>query len=151
MLLFLKINHIKTGAPIKDVTIPTGISDGDITVRATASATSKNIPPIIMLPGMEYLWSEPSKSFEMFGTISPAKEIIPAIETAEADNNEAAIIEKYCSLFVFKPKDIANSFPNDKTLYSFENKTVKASPEMIMGTVETNSIQPLPDRPPLNQ
>lgn len=149
--MFLKINHINIGAPIKEVTIPTGISDGEMMVLAITSDNNRNMPPIIILPGIVYLWSDPSKSLDTLGTISPAKEIIPAIDTAEADNKEAIIIEKYCNLLVFNPNDVDSSLPNERTLYSLENRTVKTMPVIMIGIVDTNSIHPLPDKPPLSQ
>ena len=83
------------GAPIKDVTIPTGISEGEIIILEIVSETRRKIPPINMLPGMEYLWSEPSNNLEILGTISPTNEIIPASDTAEAASIEDKIMEEY--------------------------------------------------------
>ena len=82
--MFLKISHIKIGAPINDVTIPTGISDGEIIILEIVSDIRRKIPPIKILPGIEYRWSEPSNNLEILGTIKPTNEIIPAIETADA-------------------------------------------------------------------
>ena len=95
MLLFpfFKISQIKIGAPIKDVTIPTGISAGEIIVRASVSDTSKNIAPSKIEQGILYLLSLPIKSFEIFGTTSPTKDIIPAIETAAAASSDETAIE----------------------------------------------------------
>ncbi len=87
----------------------------------------------------------------MLGTIKPTNEIIPAIETAEAASIEDIIIEEYCSLFVFKPKETDSSFPRERTLYSLDNNTETNKPTNIIGKVDQNSIHPLPDRPPLNQ
>ena len=83
------------GAPINDVTIPTGISDGDIIILEIVSDIRKKMSPITRLPVMEYRWSEPSSSLEIFGTINPTNEIIPAIETAEAARMEDNMIEEY--------------------------------------------------------
>ncbi len=55
LLVFLKISQINIGAPINDVTMPTGISDGEMITLAIVSDTRRKIPPINMLPGMEYL------------------------------------------------------------------------------------------------
>ncbi len=139
------------GAPIKEVTIPTGISDGEIIVLAIVSEISKNVPPNNMLPIIEYLWSEPNNNFDIFGTISPTNEIIPAIETADAASNEVRTIDMYCNLFVFKPNETENSFPNESTLNSFDSNIDTMSPDRIIGNVEINSIQPFPDKPPLSQ
>lgn len=151
LLLFLKINQINIGAPIKEVTIPTGISEGEIIILAIESDISKNIPPNNMLPNIEYLWSEPKINLEILGTISPTNEIIPAIETADAANIEVNIIDTYCNLFVFKPKETESSFPSESTLNSFDNNIDKIIPDIIIGNVEINSIQPFPDKPPLSQ
>ena len=83
------------GAPINDVTIPTGISDGEIIILEIVSDIRRKMPPIKILPGMEYRWSEPSSSLEIFGTINPTNEIIPAIDTAEAARIEDNMIEEY--------------------------------------------------------
>ncbi len=83
------------GAPIKDVTIPTGISEGEIIILEIVSETRRKIPPIKILPGMEYRWSEPSSNLEILGTINPTNEIIPAIETAEAARIDDKIMEEY--------------------------------------------------------
>lgn len=78
---------------MKEVTIPTGISAGDIIVLAIVSESNKNIEPSKMVHGMLNLLSFPIISFDMFGTTRPTKEIIPAIETAEAANSEDTAIE----------------------------------------------------------
>ena len=49
------ISQIKTGAPINDVTIPNGISDGEMIVLAIVSEMSMNILPIKTEQGTEYL------------------------------------------------------------------------------------------------
>ena len=72
------------GAPINDVTIPTGISEGDIIVLAIVSAITRNIDPSKIEQGMLYLLSLPIINLEILGTIKPTKEIIPATETADA-------------------------------------------------------------------
>ncbi len=46
---------MKTGAPMKEVIIPTGISDGAMTVRDNKSAITRNIEPSNMEKGIEYL------------------------------------------------------------------------------------------------
>jgi hypothetical protein len=53
--LFLIISHTNTGAPINDVTIPTGISAGEITVLAIVSDKRRNIAPSIIEHGTAYL------------------------------------------------------------------------------------------------
>ena len=53
--LFLRISHTNTGAPINDVTIPTGISAGEITVLAIVSDKRRNIAPSIIEHGTAYL------------------------------------------------------------------------------------------------
>jgi len=45
------MSHTNTGAPIREVTIPTGISDGAITIRETVSAASKKSAPSITEQG----------------------------------------------------------------------------------------------------
>lgn len=139
------------GAPIKDVTIPTGISEGEMITLAIVSETSRKIPPINILPGIEYLWSEPNSNFDMFGTIRPTKEIIPAIETAEAASIEDKTIDIYWSLLVFNPKETDNSFPSESTLNSLDNIIENIKPTNITGKVDQNSIQPFPESPPLSQ
>lgn len=84
---------MNTGAPMKDVTIPTGISDGEIIVLAIVSEITRNIEPSSIEHGMLYLLSLPIISFEIFGTINPTNEIIPATDTAEAASNEANAID----------------------------------------------------------
>ena len=139
------------GAPINDVTIPTGISDGDIIVLAIVSDTRRNIPPSNILPGIVYLWSAPSSNLAMFGIIKPTKEIIPATDTADAASTEDKTIENICNLFVFKPNVCDISVPNDNTLYSLQRNTEIIKPAEIKPDVDKNSVQPFPERPPLNQ
>jgi len=84
---------MKIGAPINDVTIPTGISAGEMIVLASVSDTSKNNAPSKIVQGILYLLSFPIHNFEIFGTTSPTKEIIPAIETADAARSEETAME----------------------------------------------------------
>jgi hypothetical protein len=81
------------GAPIKEVTMPTGISAGEIIVLASVSDSNKKIEPSKIVHGILYLLSFPINSLEILGTISPTKEIIPAMETADAASNEETAME----------------------------------------------------------
>jgi hypothetical protein len=49
------ISQIKTGAPMNEVTIPNGISDGEMIVLAIVSEISMNVLPISTEQGTEYL------------------------------------------------------------------------------------------------
>ena len=85
---------MKTGAPINEVIIPTGISDGAITVRDIKSENTRKIEPKTIENGIENLQSAPIIKRAILGIISPTNEIIPATATAEAANNDEIIIDK---------------------------------------------------------
>lgn len=75
---------MNNGAPIKEVSIPTGRTIGAIMLRASKSAANKNTPPNKAVAGIRNLSSLPIIRRTRCGTTSPTKAIIPKNDTATA-------------------------------------------------------------------
>ena len=123
---------MKTGAPIKDVIIPTGISAGANRVLEIKSEINMKIEPSNIEHGIEYLLSEPIINFEILGIINPTKDIIPAIDTDAAASREEIAIVRYCTRFRFKPSDTESSSPRLRIFSSFEMKSDDNNPMKII-------------------
>ena len=72
----------KKGPPNKAVIIPTGISIGEIIVRAMVSANTIKMPPINAEAGRRILLSAPNRILATWGMIKPTNPIIPDMDTA---------------------------------------------------------------------
>lgn len=139
------------GAPINDVTMPAGNSEGAITERAKASDSTSNEEPSNTEPGIIYLCPLPNINLEIFGIINPTNEIIPAIDTAAAASSEDNITEISCILFKFNPSVTDSSSPRYITSKSLLNRKEKITAINTIGNVNKNSFHPFPERPPFSQ
>ena len=72
------------GAPISDVTTPTGSCCGASMVRASVSASTRKLPPASAAAGTSTRWSGPKAKRQACGTIRPTKPMLPALVTALA-------------------------------------------------------------------
>ncbi len=74
------------------------------------------------------LLSDPIINFEIFGTINPTKEIIPATETADAASKDEMAIDNLWTVFTRKPSDTDNSSPRFKIFNSFDISKAPVNP-----------------------
>lgn len=111
---------MKIGAPIREVRIPIGISDG-VNVLEMLSIKRRYKEPNRSVNGKSFLKSGPTMNLPIWGTARPTHPIIPEIETEVATRIVVKEIIKPLSNFGFSPREIASSSPNE-IMFSFHLK-----------------------------
>jgi hypothetical protein len=65
------------GAPMKEVTMPTGRAPEPISARPTVSAPNSSKAPMMAENGISRPWSAPTSRLAMCGAMSPTKAMTP--------------------------------------------------------------------------
>ena len=109
------------GAPIIDVTAPTGRDNPLNKIREIISLINRTTPPNKLDPINRNLWSLPMIFLTTCGTIKPINPMIPIVATTVAVNKEASIKEMNLNKFKLIPNVLAVSSPSKIALYRYEN------------------------------
>src|SRR5690606_5376548 len=141
--LLAMMRLMKTGAPTKATTMPTGTTEGAMTVRPTVSAASSSRPPLRKENGSRKRWSAPMASRAMCGPTSPTKPMTPQKETTTEASTTARAISPTRRALTLTPRLRAASSPAKATaLRSLANQSSTGRAASATTPTTRTSCQP---------
>src|SRR5574344_414229 len=142
--LFENTREMKNGAPSNEVIVPTGISAGALTTRATVSASNIRIAPPTIERGISERPFAPKILRIIGGAIKPTKPIVPPAQTAAEEAREPAIITSKRSLPTSTPKESAVVSPPAKRSSCLPEKRSSTIARNDGIRINNNSSHPRP-------